>query len=109
MKKIFVIGDKASKSLSPIVFNHWFKKYKIKAKYGYKEIKKKDFNNKIKTTLKQKDIIGLNITIPFKKNLISLLDKSDKHVKNIGAVNCVTIKNNKLLEQTQIGSATKSV
>ena len=96
MKKIFVIGDKTSKSLSPLIFNHWLKKYKIKAKYGYKEIKKKDFNKNINKILKQKDTIGLNVTIPFKKNLISFLDKADKHVKNIGAVNCITIKNNKL-------------
>ena len=96
MKKIFVVGNKASKSLSPIIFNYWLKKYKIKAEYGYKEIKKKDFNKSIKKILKQKNTIGLNITIPFKKKLISLLDKADKHVENIGAVNCITIKNKKI-------------
>ena len=29
MKHFYVVGDKTSKSLSPIIFNHWFKKYKI--------------------------------------------------------------------------------
>ena len=29
MKKFFVIGNKVSKSLSPTIFNYWFKKYNI--------------------------------------------------------------------------------
>ena len=45
MKHFFVIGTKASKSLSPLIFNYWFKKYKLKAKYSFVEVKEKDFDN----------------------------------------------------------------
>ena len=31
MKKAYVIGKNASKSLSPTIFNYWFKKYNINA------------------------------------------------------------------------------
>ena len=40
MKKIYVVGNKTSKSLSPLIFNHWFKKYKINASYTFVQVKK---------------------------------------------------------------------
>ena len=38
---------------------------------------------------------GLNVTTPFKEEIIPYLDNLDKHSKEIGAVNCVTVKKNK--------------
>ena len=43
MKIFYVVGNKASDSLSPLIFNHWFKKYKIDAKYKFAEVKEEDF------------------------------------------------------------------
>ena len=91
MKKLYVVGDRASKSLSPIIFNYWFKKYNIKASYGYLELTEKNFHKKIKGVLENKDTLGLNVTIPFKNKIIRHLDKIDTHAKKIGAVNCVTV------------------
>ncbi len=92
MKKFYVVGNKTSNSLSPTIFNYWFKKYKIKAKYGYLEIDSKDFDKKIKDILEDKDVYGLNITIPFKQKIIRHLGYLDKHAKTINAVNCVSTK-----------------
>jgi len=92
MKKFYVVGNKASKSLSPMIFNHWFKKHNIKARYGYLELTEKNFHNKIKHVLEKKDTLGLNVTIPFKNKIIKHLGKIDTHAKKIGAVNCVTNK-----------------
>ena len=96
MKKFFVIGNKTSKSLSPLIFNYWFKKYKIKAKYGYIELKNSTFDKKIKEILKDHDLCGLNITIPFKKKIMKHTNVFDKHSKKINAVNCISIKKNKI-------------
>ncbi len=96
MKKFYVVGDKASKSLSPTIFNYWFKKYNINARYGYLELTEKNFHRKIKEVLKKKDTIGLNVTIPFKNKIIKHLNKIDVHAKKIGAVNCVTNKKTKI-------------
>ena len=92
MKKLYVVGNKVSKSLSPTIFNYWFKKYKIKASYGYLELSEKNFHKKIKEVLEKKDTLGLNVTIPFKKKIIKHIGKIDAHAKKIGAVNCVTNK-----------------
>jgi shikimate 5-dehydrogenase len=37
-KKAYVIGTNVSSSLSPAIFEYWFKKYNVNAKYNYKEI-----------------------------------------------------------------------
>ncbi len=90
MKKAYVIGKNASKSLSPTIFNYWFKKYKIKGEYGFKEINEIDFNSAIHTILKEKNLCGLNITIPFKEKIIKHLHSIDKNAEQIGAVNCIS-------------------
>ena len=90
MKKLYVVGNRASKSLSPTIFNYWFKKYNIEGEYGFKEINEGDFNNIIPTILKEKDLCGLNITIPFKEKIIEHLHSIDKNAEKIGAVNCVS-------------------
>ena len=91
MKNFFVIGDKASKSLSPLIFNHWFKKHNIRAKYSFLEVTKKNFDNEIVKKLSDKNTQGLNVTIPFKKDIIKYLDNKNVHAQKIGAVNCVTV------------------
>ena len=94
MKKTraYVIGTNVSKSLSPLIFNYWFKKYKIDAEYHYKEIKETEFGVEINKVLNEDRLCGINVTIPFKEKIISHLDSTDKHSKLIGAVNCVTKK-----------------
>jgi shikimate dehydrogenase len=93
MKFFFVIGDQASKSLSPLIFNHWFIKYNIHAKYSFLEVTKKNFDSEIVKKLNDKNTQGLNITIPFKKDIIKYLDNKNVHAQKIGAVNCVTVGN----------------
>ena len=94
MKKLYVVGNRSSKSLSPIIFNYWFKKYNIDARYSYLELTTKNFHKKIKEVLENKDTLGLNITIPFKRKIIKHLSKLNQHAKKIGAVNCVINKRN---------------
>ena len=91
MKNFFVIGDQTSKSLSPLIFNHWFKKYNIKAKYSFLEVTKKNFDSEIVKKLSDKNTQGLNVTIPFKKDITKHLDYKNVHAQKIGAVNCVTV------------------
>ena len=76
MKQFFVIGNKASKSLSPTIFNHWFKKYKINANYSFVEVTKENFNKYISKKIKDKNTYGFNVTIPFRKNILNLNDSN---------------------------------
>ena len=92
MKQFFVVGNKTSSSLSPLIFNHWFKKYKIKAKYFFIEVRKQSFDKTINKQIKNKKIYGFNITTPYKKNIIKYIDVKSAHAENIGAANCVSIE-----------------
>ena len=92
MKKIYVVGNKTSKSLSPLIFNHWFKKYKINASYTFVQVKKNNFKKTIEQILSNKSVIGLNITIPYKKEIIKHTSRLNKHAQVINAVNCVVNK-----------------
>tara|TARA_B100000575_G_scaffold76083_1_gene59429 strand:+ start:1774 stop:2559 length:786 start_codon:yes stop_codon:yes gene_type:complete len=91
MKKFFVIGNKVSNSLSPTIFNYWFKKYNVDAYYDHFELNDKNFELEIKKLLTLSDLNGLNITIPFKQKIIKHISKLDQHAKKINAVNCVSI------------------
>ena len=40
-----------------------------------------------------KDLKGLNVTIPYKESVIEYLDDLDDIAQKIGAINCIKIKN----------------
>ena len=65
-KKAYVIGTNTSSSLSPAIFEYWFKKHNVNAKYNYKEIKEENFDKEIRLLRNEKDLVGFNITIPYK-------------------------------------------
>ena len=92
MKKFYVIGSNSSKSLSPTIFNYWFSKYKIKASYKHLQLNNKNFDIKIKEILQDKNLVGLNITIPFKQKIMKHIDRLNKHSREINAVNCLTVR-----------------
>lgn len=45
--------------------------------------------------LKKQEIAGLNVTIPYKEQIIPFLDELDEHAEVIGAVNVIQFKNGK--------------
>ena len=117
-KKAYVVGTNVSTSLSPEIFNYWFKKYKIDAEYDYIEIKEENFDQEIKSILKTKDLAGLNITMPYKEKILPYLTKTNKqepqfdpfggfvevrpdHYEQLNEetkppINCLTIKKDKI-------------
>jgi len=50
-----------------------------------------------KNLLKRKDISGMNVTIPYKQEVIPFLDELDPVAKAIGAVNTIVFQNDKRL------------
>ena len=46
---------------------------------------------------KEKDFKGINVTIPYKKEVIKYLDEADDIVKKTNTCNCIINKNNKLI------------
>ena len=83
-KKAYVIGTNTSSSLSPAIFQYWFDKYNVNGEYGHIEIKEKNLNKEIKSILKEKNLVGLNITTPYKEKIIPHLLSHNYGVVNLG-------------------------
>ena len=96
MKKFIVLGNPIKQSLSPYLHNWIFQKLNIDAKYYKQESSLDDLKFNIKE-LRKNSIHGLNITIPFKSEIIEYLDDINDRAKIIGSVNCVMMRNNKVM------------
>ena len=91
MAKYGLIGHNIGYSFSKTFFNFKFEKENRNDSYENFDI---PVLSKISEILENNpDLKGLNVTIPYKKSIIQLLDKVDKEALQIGAVN--TIKINK--------------
>ena len=96
MKKYFVIGNPIEHSLSPELHNYWLDQNKIKAIYDKKLITKNDLED-ICNEIRKDNINGLNVTVPFKKEIIPFLDQLSKEAEETQSVNTVFMKNNKII------------
>ena len=72
-KKFGIIGSPIKHSLSPALHNYWFNKYKIDADYSILDIKENELS-KIVKKIKNKELIGINITLPYKQKIVPHLD-----------------------------------
>ena len=95
MKKYLVIGNPIEHSLSPRLHNYWINQNKIKAIYDKKLINDKEIKNII-SQIKTGDITGVNVTVPFKKSVISHLEKLSPEAKASQSVNTIYLEDNKI-------------
>ena len=72
-KKFGIIGNPIKHSLSPVLHNYWFEKYKINANYSIIDIEDRELPN-IVNKIKEKDLSGINITLPYKQKIVPYLD-----------------------------------
>tara|TARA_Y100000590_G_scaffold150951_1_gene173431 strand:+ start:20019 stop:20810 length:792 start_codon:yes stop_codon:yes gene_type:complete len=92
MKKYLVIGNPIEHSLSPKLHNHWLKENNIDGIYDKKKIDQKDLENIISEVKKEK-LHGINVTVPYKKEIIPLLDELSPEAKETQSVNTIYLQN----------------
>ena len=103
MKKYLVIGNPIDHTLSPKLHNYWIKENKINAIYEKKLLKKEDLKNIIKDVREEK-IQGINVTVPFKKEVISLLDQQTPKAILTQSVNTIFKEGDAVIgDNTDIG------
>ncbi|MDG1330086.1 MAG: shikimate dehydrogenase [Flavobacteriaceae bacterium] len=96
MAKYGLIGYNIGYSFSKTFFNFKFEKENRNDSYENFDI---PVLGKISEILENNpDLKGLNVTIPYKKSIIQLLDKVDKEALQIGAVNTIKINKDGTLE-----------
>jgi shikimate dehydrogenase len=94
MKRYGLIGHPLKHSQSRFYFNERFEYEGLDCLYQHFDIKSLEDLHDIIT--KYPDLCGFNVTIPYKGSIIPMLDEIDPIAKEVGAVNVVTITNDKL-------------
>jgi len=95
MKPIFgIVGKELTHSFSPTYFNNKFEASSINAEYNVFPLDDiADIRNLIASN---PQIQGLNVTVPYKQSVIPYLNDIDQDARQIGAVNCIEIRNGQL-------------
>jgi shikimate dehydrogenase len=91
-----VIGDPIEHTLSPIMHNAAFNHLKLDYAFLAFKVKPAEVENAV-NGMRALNILGLNVTMPHKKEVINYLDKIDQTAKFLNAVNTIHNKNGKLL------------
>ena len=108
-KSYFIIGNPVEHSLSPKIHNFWFKENNINSVYEKEtltEDKLKIFVQKIR----EGDISGANITVPFKQKIIPYLDELTDLSKKTQSVNTLFKKGNSVVgDNTDVYGFSQSI
>ena len=96
MRKYLVIGNPIEHSLSPKLHNYWFEKNNINANYSKRKIDKDEIQGVI-SEIRDKRLNGINVTVPFKSDVIPFLDKLSEESRITQSVNTIYMHNDKLI------------
>lgn len=91
MKLYGLIGRNIDYSFSRKYFSEKFKEEAIDA--NYRNFDLEDISQ-LTDIIKEEQINGLNVTIPYKQDVILFLDRLDENAKKIGAVNTIKFEDN---------------
>ena len=82
--------------MSPKLHNYWLEQNNINAVYGKIKLEKNEIENFI-LKIKNQEINGCNVTVPFKKTVIPFLDKLSLEAEQTQSVNTICFHNGDLI------------
>jgi shikimate dehydrogenase len=91
-----LIGFPVSHSLSPAIQSYWIEKHGLDADYKLLTTPPKRLRQTM-LHMRQKNAVGVNVTIPHKQAVIEYLDGLDASATRIGAVNTVVSRTGKFI------------
>ena len=94
MRNFGLIGRKLGHSFSAKFFGAKFQSEQIDASYLLYELESIDLLPKLLTDYR---LDGFNVTIPYKESIIPYLDELTADAREVGAVNCVDVRDGKLV------------
>ena len=96
MKKFLVIGNPINHSLSPKLHNYWIKKNGLESIYGKLAVNENELSE-ICNNLRQGELNGINVTVPFKKVIIPHVDVLSGHALRTNSINTISVDNGNLV------------
>ncbi|MCD6083383.1 shikimate dehydrogenase [Candidatus Aerophobetes bacterium] len=95
-KVVGVIGHPISHSLSPIFHNAAFEYLGLDFVYVPFSVRPEELKTALRA-VRASNIVGINVTVPFKEKVISYLDELSPEASSIGAVNTISNEDGKLV------------
>jgi shikimate dehydrogenase len=95
-KIVGIFGCPVRHSASPCMHNAAFKALNLNWKYVTFEVKPEQLESAVKSIV-QRDIQGVNVTIPHKIKVVPFMDKLSPEAEFTGAVNTIVRRENKLI------------
>jgi len=92
-KKLGLVGKNISYSFSKKFFEDKFQKLMLKG-FSYDIFDLSEIHE-VEQLFSTPELLGFNVTIPYKEKIIDYLDELSDEAEKIGAVNCVLIQNGK--------------
>ena len=96
MKHAGIIGYPVSHSLSPQMHQAAFDALGIEAHYALWETQPAMLAERM-ASLRSSEVLGANVTIPFKEDVVPFIDECDPRAMRIGAINTVVNQNGRLV------------
>ena len=84
--RAFVIGHPIAHSRSPLIHNHWLKRYDLPGSYEKIAVAPEDLDTFV-AGLRAAGFAGGNVTVPHKQRVLELADAVDEAADAIGAAN----------------------
>lgn len=89
-----VIGETLKHSLSPEIHKYMYRQLGIKGTYEKIELRPEEVKHVVEL-MKEKNLTGLNVTMPYKEAVMAYMDELGEDAKAIGAVNTIHLKDGK--------------
>lgn len=94
--RLGVFGDPVAHSLSPQMQNAALRACDINMQYTRFHIRPNELRSALHF-LRERDFVGINLTVPHKLAAFSQIDEADESATNVGAINTIRVRNRKLI------------
>ena len=88
---MLLLGSGISESISPSIHTKAFAELGIAAEYTLVDVRDFELEAKLTEIKNSPDIIGFNVTIPFKEKIVPFMAELDNQARVVGAVNTVKL------------------
>ncbi|MDA4111083.1 MAG: shikimate dehydrogenase [Thaumarchaeota archaeon] len=95
INRILLLGYGISKSISPSIHKKAFTELGIAAEYALMDVGDSELEAKLSEIKNSADIIGFNVTIPYKERVLFFMSDLDNQARVVGAVNTVKFDQNR--------------